>query len=169
MCLTLKFNILTMTLKFNILTNGNFHFAPLIASLPYSSSSHFPAIHKTYHTQSAQVGRLHWQDVPFERLDVSAAVADDIFRDDEFKRLQIPSIVEKSRQRKEKLQAQRTAKAAAEAKKNKDNADDEAKNPKLIEFEPEGTVTCYRLGDHVDISTGVCVCVCVCDECVMSV
>ena len=91
---------------------------------------------------SAQLGRLHWEDIPFERLDVSAAVAEDIFRDDEFKRLQIPSIVEKSRQRKAQS-------AAATTEADKDS------QLQLGPFHEEGSVTCYRLGDHVDISAGI--------------
>lgn len=85
---------------------------------------------------SAQVGRMHWEDIPFERLEVSASVAKDIFRDDEFKYLQIPAIVEKSRLKK----------AAA--------VDAEAKEGEPVPYYPDGTVTCYRLADHVDISSG---------------
>ena len=85
---------------------------------------------------SAQVGRMHWEDIPFERLEVSASVAKDIFRDDEFKSLQIPAIVEKSRLKK----------AAA--------VDAEAKEGEPVPYYPDGTVTCYRLADHVDISSG---------------
>ena len=93
---------------------------------------------------SAQVGRLHWDDVPFERLEVSSAVAEDIFRHDEFKTRQIPFIVDKSRQRKEAA-----AKAAAAAAAETDGEKEE-----VLLRHPEGTVTCYRLGDHVDISSG---------------
>ena len=83
------------------------------------------------------MGRLHWDDIPFERLEVSAAVAKDIFRDDEFKSLQIPSIVERSRLKKA---------AAAEAAAKDDD--------EPVAYYPDGTVTCYRLADHVDMSSG---------------
>jgi len=97
---------------------------------------------------SAQVGRLHWEDIPFERLDVTPSVADNIFRDDQFKRLQIPAIAEKSRQRKAAAQAAAAAAAAAEDGKNAESS------LSLGPFEPEATITCYRMGDHVDISSG---------------
>ena len=89
------------------------------------------------------MGRLHWDDVPFERLEVSSAVAEDIFLHDEFKTRQIPFIVDKSRLRKEAAAA--SAAAATET--------DDGKEDVLLRH-PEGTVTCYRLGDHVDISSG---------------
>ena len=94
------------------------------------------------------MGRLHWEDIPFERLDVTPSVADNIFRDDQFKRLQIPAIAEKSRQRKAAAQASAAAAAAAEDGKNAESS------LSLGPFEPEATITCYRMGDHVDISSG---------------
>ena len=110
---------------------------------PSSSSSNSPLIIASL-LSSAQVGRLHWDDVPFERLEVSSAVAEDIFRHDEFKTRQIPFIVDKSRQRKEAA-----AKAAAAAAAETDGEKEE-----VLLRHPEGTVSCYRLGDHVDISSG---------------
>ena len=96
---------------------------------------HFKTV-SSFHL-SAQVGRLHWSDLPFERLSVSASVAQDFFRDDDFKSQQIPFIVEQSRLKK----------AAA--------ADSAAGEGEAVPFYPDGTVTCYRLGDHVDISSGI--------------
>lgn len=81
---------------------------------------------------SALAGRLHWDNLRFERLDVDASVALKIFQDNNFKMMQIPHIAEKTEKRQK--------------------TDGEMETP--FQNSAPGTIPLYRLGDHVDISSG---------------
>jgi len=80
---------------------------------------------------SALVGRLHWNDIPFEHLQVSISTAQSIFAQDYLKKQRISSL------------------ASAPT-----NLAPPPLPPYDIMAENDGKVIIHRLGDHIDITNG---------------